>query len=321
MLPPGNPHIHFDNYLLRLRNDIKIIGASPLLKNWHDTSFKSYNSASKKIGLSESFYRAFVTGRLAVPIWALELIYNIDKKIIDEIYHSNIYFTARNKKDVLPKSINPKLAYLIGYLHGDGHIDSNGKRISFFDKHMEQLELINRLIKIIFNVEGSIYIRKNKIYNSKSPTLDIRRATVNSFFSEVIGIKRGKRDANKIPSIVKQNKILLKWYLCGLFDAEGAMPLNPKNRREIYIDIAMKDKDLIYSVKLLLEKEFGIKSYGPYVRIAKNNKIKNPTIESELKIRKLSEINKFLSIIGTIHPDKLRRKELMLNLLKNKMLL
>jgi hypothetical protein len=316
MLPLDNPNISFDNYLLKLRKDIKITGASDLLKNWHNHSFKTYLSASKKIGLSESFYRAFVTGRLAMPIWALELIYKIDKKLIDEIYHSNIYFTARNSKDRLPKSINPKLAYLIGYLHGDGHIDSNGKRVSFFDKYIEQLELINKLIKNIFNVDGDIYVRRNNFFNSEAPTLDIRRVTVNSFLSEVIGLKRGKRETNKIPLVIKQNKILLKWYICGLFDAEGAMPLNPKRKRDIYIDIAMKDKEFIHSIKLILEKEFDIQSYGPYVRIARNNKIKNITVESELKIRKLSEIEKFLTIIGTIHPDKVRRKELMLDLLK-----
>ena len=317
MLPPDSPNIFLDNYILRLRKDIKIIGASNLLKNWHSHSLNTYQSASKKIGLSESFYRAFVTGRLATPLWALELIYKIDAKLIDEIYHSNIYFTARNKKDVLPKSINPKMAYLIGYLHGDGHIDSNGKRVSFFDKYIGQLDLINKLIKNLFNVDGDIYVRKNNLLNREAPTLDVRRVTVNSFLSEVIGIKRGKRESNKIPFIIKQNKILLKWYLCGLFDAEGAMPLNPKKKRDVYIDIAMKDKELIHSIKLVLEKEFDIHLYGPYVRIAKNNKIKNTTIESELRIRKLSEIEKFLTLIGTIHPDKVRRKELMLNLIKN----
>jgi len=317
MIPPDNPNLSLDNYLLKLRKSIKIIGASNLLKNWHDISFKTYKSASEKIGLSESFYRAFVTGKHAMPIWALELIYKIDTKIIDKIYRSEIYFTARNKQDVLPKSINPQLAYLIGYLHGDGHIDSNGKRVSFFDKYIKQLETISKIIKLVFNVDGYIYVRKNNLFNSETPTLDIRRVTINSFLSDVIGIKRGKRDFNKIPDILKQNTVLLKWYICGLFDAEGAMPLNPKSRKEIYIDIAMKDKKLIDSIKIILETNFGIGAYGPYKRIAKNNKIKKNTVEAELRIRKLSEIKKFLTIIGTIHPDKLRRKELMLNLLKN----
>ena len=316
MLPPNNPNIPLGNYLLKLRKDIKIIGVSSILKDWHGGLSQTYNTASKKIGISESFYRAFVSGRLAIPIWALKLLFKIDAELPNKIYRQpNIYFTARNKRDSLPKSINPKLAYYIGYLHGDGHIDSNKKRISFFDKYIGQLKVINELTKLLFNVEGSIRIRKNKFFNSETPTLDIRRVTINSFLSDVIGIKRGKRSSNEVPCIIKKNKILLKWYLCGLFDAEGAMPLNPKKRGDIYIDIAMKDIKLIGSVKILLESNFDIHSYGPYKRIARNPKFKKITIESELKIRKLSEIKKFLNIIGAMHPDKVRRKELILSLL------
>jgi DNA-binding transcriptional regulator WhiA len=317
MIIPKEPSVPLKNYLMILRKDIKIIGASDLLKEWHSSHLKSYKFISEKIGISESFYRSCINGKVAVPIWVIRLINGIDNNLIDKIYNREIYFTARNKKDLLPKSINPNLAYLIGYLHGDGHIDSNGKRISFFDKYIGQLEFINQLVGDLFNVKGSIYLRKNNFFNSTAPTLDIRRVTINSFLSDVIGLKRGKREENVIPKIIKNNKILLKWYLCGLFDAEGSMPLNPKKRRDIYIDIAMKDKTLISSIKEILEKEFGIKSYGPYIRIAKNNKIKNSTTESELRIRKLSEIKKFLSIIRTAHPDKIRRRNLMRQLLEN----
>jgi hypothetical protein len=315
MLIPKEPNIPLLNYLLSLRDDIKIIGASDILKNWHNLNFDSYAAVSKKLSISESFYRRIITGKNPLPIWILKILNQFDNSLLKTIYNANIYFTARNCKDNLPKSINPELAYYIGYLHGDGHIDSNGKRVSFFDKYVGQLTIMKRLTKILFNVQGKIRIRKNKKTKGEVPTLDIRRVTINSFLSEVIGIKRGKRDSNDIPSNIQQNKILLKWYLCGLFDAEGAMPLNPKKRRDVYIDIAMKDVKLINSIKILLESKFDIHSYGPYKRIAKNPKFKNPTVESELKIRKLSEIKKFLNSIGTMHPDKLRRKELILSLL------
>lgn len=312
MFPPENPNIILYNYLLNLRENIKIGGVSFLIKKWHDKRFPTYSLASKDIGISESFYRRIVTGKMIMPIWVLKLIFKIDPKLINKIFQEDIYFTGKDTKDLLPKSINPQLAYYIGYLHGDGHINSNGKCVSFFDKYIGQLEVINRLTKSLFNVKGRVYIKK-----SKALVLDIHRISIHSFLSDVLGLKKGKRDSNKIPDVIKKKKILLRWYLCGLFDAEGAMPLHPKKRRDLYIDIAMKDIELINSVKIILEEVFNIKAYGPYKKIAKNRKIKKVTVESELKIRKLSEIKKFLIEIGTIHPDKVRRKGLILNLLKD----
>jgi hypothetical protein len=310
MIPPEKPQIPLDNYLLRLREDIKVIGASSLLGPWHERHFEKYSHASKKLDIQREIYSKIILGKLPVPIKLLKSIAKTDPQLIEKLFKKRIFFTIRSNQDRLPISINPHLAYYIGYLHGDGHIDSNSKRVSFFDKYVSQLEVINKLTHCLFNVNGNIYPKEN-FY-----VLDVGRVTINSFLCEGIKIKRGKRESNEIPQGIKDNKILLKWYLCGLFDAEGAMPLNPKKRRDIYIDIAMKDIKLIKSVKDVLETVFGISSYGPYTRISKNNKSKRATIESELRIRKHSEVEKFLNVIGTLHPDKVRRKKIILKLLK-----
>ena len=313
MLPPNNPNILLKNYILKLRDDIKITRLSPLLRRWHIARFKSYRLGASKLGISESFYRAIISGDSAMPIWALKLFVKEDNSLLEKIYRKEINYTAREKEHILPRSITPKLAYYTGYLHGDGHIDSNEKRVSFFDKYTGQLELMNNLTESLFNVNGKLYLNKH------TPTLDVGRVAINSFLSEVMCINRGRRIHNKVPNTIQTNKILLKWYLCGLFDAEGAMPLNPKKRGDTYIDIAMKDEKLIKFVKYALERVFGIESYGPYKRISDNNATDTITVETELRIRKLSEVEKFLNSIGTLHPDKIRRKGLMLNLLKNNM--
>ena len=36
----------------------------------------------------------------------------------------------------LPKLITPKLAYFVGYLQGDGCVESNKRRINFTDEYM-----------------------------------------------------------------------------------------------------------------------------------------------------------------------------------------
>ncbi len=311
MLPPTKPRVPIENYLLNLRDDIKIIGIHLLLKKWHNKFFESYREASRKIGISDTFYGNIINGKLPVPIWLLKLFVKVDPTLAYRIYKENYFFTARVEINSLPKFIDPHLAYYIGYLHGDGHVDSNRKRVSFFDKYASQIEVINKLTKILFGISG-------KVYRKEPPTLDVGSVTINSFLSDVIHIKRGKRGHNEILPQIRDNPLLLKWYLCGLFDAEGAMPLNPKRKKDLYIDIAMTDIELISTVKELLET-FDIFSYGPYKRTSRNKHTENLTIESELRIRKLSEIEKFLKIIDTLHPDKIRRKKIMLSLLKKKM--
>jgi len=314
MLPPQNPRIALPNYLLDLREDIKIVGAEKILLKWHRNNFKTYSEAAKTFKLSESFYRRVITGLNPLPIWILRKICENNRRLLDEIFYTGIKFTARQGRDTLPKHVDPRLAYYVGFLHGDGHLDSNEKRVSFYDQYSGQINLMNELTLSIFDVPGRVFVKKNK-FDRTMPALDVGRVTVNSFLSEVLKVNRGKRIANIIPGGIAKNKTLLKWYICGLFDAEGAMPLNPQKRRDVYVDIAMKDSALINEVKKILEKDFGIISYGPYQKIAKHPSLKE-TIEAELKIRKQSEVIKFLEIIGTIHPDKVRRKTLILNLLK-----
>ena len=313
MLPPDKPKKPLSNFLLLLREDIKIVGVSQILQKWHNRNMPSFTLGAQKLKISKNFYRCIIQGKNSLPIWFLKKLSHLDKDISGKIYKNFSYITARNSLDILPKSINPQLAYYIGFLHGDGHVDKNEKRISFSEKYNSQLKIINKLTKTLFNVKGDLYFRKEE--DRKFWTLDVRRVTINSFFSEVIGIKRGRRTSNEIPKIIMKNKELLRWYLCGLFDAEGAMPLNPKNRKNLYIDIAMRDAGLINYVKNLLVKNFDITPYGPYRRIAKSPHSNNLSIESELRIRKQSEIIKFLTKIGTMHPDKIRRKNLILSLL------
>lgn len=309
MLPPAQPKIPIENYLLRLREDIKIGGISSFLKERHKKNFKTYNLGATNLEISESFYRGIISGKMPLPIWVLKKMAKTDQDIVNRIYNSDYYLTIRSNKDVLPKFFSPILAYYIGYLHGDGHVDSNGKRVSFFDKDVSQLEVLSKLTEILFNVKPRLHFGKSV------PNLDIGRVTINSFLSEVLGINRGKREKNKIPRDLIKNKDLVKWYLGGLFDAEGCMPLNPKKKKEIYIDIAMKDVNLIEGVKRLLKRHFNISCYGPYKKLARNPHTSVITIESELKIRKHAEIEKFLKTIEILHPDKIRRKNIILKLL------
>lgn len=314
MLPPSKPTIKLSNYLLNLRTDIKLVGQSVVFKKWHHRRYKTFLSGAKDLNISSTFYRNIIIGKSNLPLWVLKKMCLIDSSLSNQVYENVEYFTAKKEMDRLPKVMSPKLAYYIGYLHGDGHVDRNQKRISFSEVYVEQLELIKELTQDLFNVSGSIYLKVGK-KGHRANFIDIRRVTINSFFSDILSINRGKRESNIIPKIILDKKEFLRWYLCGLFDAESAIPTNPKNRDNIYIELSMRDTKLVEKVKIFLEENFGIKSYGPYKRIFRNPYNGKQTIGSELKIRKHSEIIRFLNEIGTLHPNKVRRKELIMKIL------
>ena len=310
-MPPDKPRIPLENYFLSLKQNIKLLGVSDIIEEWHAREFDSYSRAARAYGISSSCYRTYIRGEKGLSIWLLKTLFSKNRQMLDTIYMRANYCQVGTDALRIPRYLSPRLAYYIGYLQGDGFIEPSQKRVAFFDQNLEQLQLINALTKSIFGRSGRFYKRKNENTNC----LYIGSVFVNSFLSQVFRIKRGKRKFNQIPPKILLNQELLRWYICGLFDAESAMPKQPLTKKSTYIDIAMKDTKLIKKLKKLLMQRFGVFAYGPYSRKVKVYKTLKINPELELRIRKHSEIKKFLSNIGTIHPDKIKRKESILNLL------
>lgn len=157
-----------------------------------------------------------------------------------------------------------------------------------------------------------MYKRKN----ANAYSIDIGGSDVSSFLSDFIGLERGRKSSGRIPRVLLVENELLRWYLCGIFDAESSMPIFPKSKSGCYIDFCMKDHGLVLEIKSVLERRFGIIVYGPYRRVAKSGRFEKVVEESEIRIRKRPEILKFLQMIGTVHPDKIKRKEMMIRLIE-----
>ena len=312
---PKKHSVPLGNYSLRLRDDIKFFGVSETLRNWCIERFGRISEAARCLGMSESFLRSMVGGRKPTPVWLIRRISEIEPAMSDRLFRDADSFTSRCKRDLFPREMTPDLAYYLGFLQGDGHVDRNEKRISFTEASRDHLDVVNEINKSVFGFHGSIYEKPNKRTGGRAYVLDVRRATVNSFVSDVIGINRGKKTRGFIPVCILKERGLLRWYLCGLFDAESSMPKNPRRKSDCYIDIAMADKDMIGKVKSVLAEDFGIMTYGPYKRFARSSISKAVTEESELRIRKYSEIARFMERIGTLHPDKIKRKETMIRLI------
>ncbi len=126
---------------------------------------------------------------------------------------------------------------------------------------------------------------------------------------------RGKKNTLKIPSFIYLNKIILKWYLVGLFDADGTLPRNPQKTKQHFIDLCMKNKDFIFEIKRILKIYFDIDTLKIYVRKSKSPTSNKDCIAWEIRIRKKRDLQKFLKEIGFNHFDKKRRSRELLQIL------
>ena len=230
----------------------------------------------------------------------------INQNLFLLIEKNNSKFFSKWKEIKLPKYLTPKLAYFIGYLQGDGSIERNKKRINFTDESEKQLKRINAICFNLFGIKGTR--RSSMTLISKKPVwkLEIGSLVLNSYLHNVFEINRGVKKDLKIPEMIIKNKKILKWYLIGLFDADGTLPKNPKKCKQVFIDITLKDKSFIEEIEAQL-KIFDIETLNPYCRIAKSPTSDYISRTWELRIRKKEDIIKFLKRIGFTHSDKGQR--------------
>lgn len=111
-----------------------------------------------------------------------------------------------------------------------------------------------------------------------------------------------------------KNKDIFKWYLIGLFDADGSLPKEPTKVKQLFIDVTFKDKGFINQLKGMLNS-FKIRTLKPYCRVAKSPNSNFISKTWELRIRKKDDMVKFLKRIGFSHPSKRARAEEMLKFL------
>lgn len=304
MLIPGKPKIKLGNFLYKLDNKIKISSNNSYLVDFHKKQNLSFNSVAKKFKISEKTYRYCVNGIRKPTLKFLKELSKKDKKILDFYFNSEIKLTAKNMEVNLPKYLTPKLSYFLGYLQGDGFIGSDKKTYGFADNYLPQLNFINDLNENIFGNRGYIRMKKSKISEEPYPILEVRQYVINSYLHNFWEQSRGKKNNLKIPSIFYKNKEIMRWYLKGIFDAEGTLPRNPKKVKQPFIDIAMKNKSFIEEIKSVLISMFNISTLKIHPRISRSLPIKKETLTWEIQIRKHGEIRNFLEEIGFYHKDK-----------------
>lgn len=299
-------------YLPRLSPDISVRDEKGIISgNLIEAQITELASAS---GVQARTVRRYVR-RARYPLRFLHHLNDIaDVDVMASLQNSGVCCFSKWKDVRLPDRLTPRLAYLVGYLQGDGCIESNGKRICFCDEYEDQLHLINRILQDIFGLRGSLYYHHNDLSIKGSYTLEVGSKVLNSFFHHAFGIIRGSKDELSIPVPILGNDLVLRHYVAGLYDADGTLPKDPSTCKQYFVDITLRNKGLILQLRKHLS-QFGISTLKPYCRVATSPNSDTISHTWELRIRRKAQIVRFLKHIPLAHPDKKRRKDELLHLM------
>ncbi len=211
------------------------------------------------------------------------------KKKWKKIFESDLRFGTKSlrQKIKLPRSITPKLSYLVGWICGDGSLTQKHNYVlKISEKSEKQLKLIlNPILNEIFNTEAPIFQRSENGY-----AIQIGSKPIYMFLTRILGIEVGK-----VPNFIEEMPPAIKsYYLAGFFDADGYV--NP-SYRDSAVEIIQSSQN---TLKRLIElfAELDIYFNGPNVR--ENEKGKWYYI----RLRGKSEILKFASKVSSNHIEK-----------------
>ncbi len=217
----------------------------------------------------------------------------------------NFFYSKSSPHKVkLPNVITPKLAYLIGYIYGDGGLKDiwrsyhkSGKfdhKVIIGDEFKIQIIQISKLIEEIFNVKTKIRTeRKEKGQNMYyiNPTCKVLYRYLTKIFELPSG---SKSDKIRIPNIInKSNKQIKLWFLKGFIDADGdtrAMEMERTKSPSPRIKIRLCAKDMIKDLQKMLNEEFFLNFTGPYSDNPRNHYIQTAK-EGSRKAQKLELFN------------------------------
>jgi len=277
---------------------IQKIWSEIVRKNWKKLNVRRL--IPKELGVTTSVFYGYKNGKKSISIQMLYKLLILWKKYCNKtekevqekwngIFNNDIYFVTHSKRQntVLPKTITPKLCYLIGWLIGDGHFQEvHSYTVKISEKNKYQLNLILKpLIKDLFGIDVPIFIGYGNNYR-----IQFGNKAVYRFFRNVLKIKVGE-----IPKWIKgldtTNK---RFFLKGIFDSEGCVV---KGRNRLTISQA-KLSFLKKVIKLL--NEFNIYPNGPTFHKTKLGEWYSIKIESK------KEFLKFAKNIGSDHIDKSR---------------
>jgi len=128
------------------------------------------------------------------------------------------------KQVTLPSHLDPELAWLCGFLVGDGSIPSDGRPSVHFCVFPDLKEKLCRIVREKFGVELAVSRASN---TTKMEHGWLHGRAARELFVQVLGID--PRDKLHVPALVWQSpKEVLQAFIDGLFDADAYVPKDGK---------------------------------------------------------------------------------------------
>lgn len=188
---------------------------------------------------------------------------------------------------------NEQLAEFFGVLTGDGFMNEYKTRQAYLVeisgnklKDWDYLRnFVTKLSQTLFNLTPKFIIRKNV----NTILIAIRSKGIYYFLRDC-GFPSGEKGEIIAPNWIKENPILYRSFIRGLFDTDGCLCLkNKEGKKYPVIGIASKSKSLLVPTQEFL-RNLGISSY------LDNNRLTNVY---KLQISGKRNINLFFDIIGS----------------------
>ena len=138
------------------------------------------------------------------------------------------YLCKDFQKPIIPNRLTCSLAYLLGLLCTDGHLQAlkneSKYKVMFYTSEIDEVEIIKKLIKLNFNYNASVRARKSTLSDRPNYEIYISSKGVCEFFHK-LGVPYGAKSYDiRVPKIFANYKSRKLWsYLRGVFDGDGSI--------------------------------------------------------------------------------------------------
>ena len=215
---------------------------------------------------------------------------------------------------------NPELAKLVGYVTGDGHLQSKGWRhlTSFVSNQLDEIKDFERMSQELFNVIPRRYIDSRKTWKgsgTRYKSFIISKPVALFLRDNEVPVGNKTNNPFKVPKWIFRGRLGMKRaYLRALYDNEGTIYSNKQGKYLRWrIDLKMaKNKDILDQGIIFFEQirymllEFGVKT-SP-VNYNKLNVRKDGSISMNMRISiEKSSFKSFLKQVGFDHLEKQKK--------------
>lgn len=201
------------------------------------------------------------------------------------------------------KSIS--LVKVIGHLMGDGYVSKRYLRYN-----NKNLFLLDNFKKHMSNVFGDIHFIEGKV-NSGTKFVQVQNKKIIPYLFTLC--TEFKSEFLRFPSFIHSNENKAM-FISAIFDDEGCVGLRifrKTNEIKRNLEIASKSKKFLEDIKIILEKDFDIKT-NKLISFKRNLNGKE-FITWKLSITGKENFIKFKEKIGFTHPEKKNKLEKMIS--------